>query len=124
MKKLFLLLPLVALLTISSCKKDETEKLTYIIWWDSITASNLRTDGVTSLRIYIDDDLVADESTFYSYSSNIDCDANDAVSKTYTVDKGENELATYRITAQDGYTLDAGTFTVSAKCNLMEFVYN
>jgi len=123
MKKLFLLVTLFALIFLNSCKKDDTEDLTLVVWWDETTAINLELDNITTLYIYIDDDLVGTESTNYYFSSSIDCDAIDAISKTYTVDNSDNVLAEYAIKDQFGNTLLDGTYNLTAYCNTLEFVY-
>ena len=122
MKKLLLLLPIIAMLA-TSCNKEQER--TYSFWWDLQSSYNMEADGITELYLYVDGDFIGRESVFTYWNSDPGC-FSDAPKKVFTYTKREDwtgKSIYFKVEDQYGLPIFFDAVFNEADCLSTELVY-
>lgn len=143
MKKLFLGLGAIALLGVTSCKKEGcmdvdaenydadakksatcSYKGSAVLWNNEASTNGMMSDGVNSLVYYVGGNLVGSSSSGVYFASQPDCGGLGAVS--FSVDLGEEKAKTfpYKVLDQNDAVVWSGNIEIQANtCLGLELVY-
>lgn len=137
----------VASLTLMSCKKpvpgcmdENAENYNYlaeeddgtcsyrgsaVFYHDMETSQNLLDDGVTNVKLYVDDVFFDAMLPNIGFNFVPGCSHPDAMNmENYGIGSLPSKSFGYKIKDQDNFLLSAGTFTISGnQCNAIEYVY-
>lgn len=146
MKNCFVLLLSVALIGTTACKKKipgcmdtdaenyypeatESASCSYrgsvVFYHDMQTSQQLINDGVTDVKLYVEGVYMDHMSPNVGFSYTPGCDHDDAMTyRNVGIGETKTKSFNYAIKDQDGFTLDAGTFTISGNsCNAIKYNY-
>jgi hypothetical protein len=110
------------------CKKDDgscTYSASVQFWYGQSTATNLVTDGSTSLTYYIDNTIVGSSAASVYYTGDPECGASGVVKQTKQLGKDKSKASTYKIVDDLGDVIWSGnaTFDASKSCTSIQLTY-
>lgn len=85
----------LVLLSFSSCKKDRSGDV--VFWYTESTAQSLQYGGVSSLTIYVDNEVIGTYSTNLYAAKIPECGSQGSVSVSKDLDKNKSKSFTYTV---------------------------
>lgn len=111
----------------SECKKDDGScnySGSVVLWYDEDTADEMDTDGITSLIVEVDGEIVGTYSPSVYFTSAPNCGSTGTITVKKNLGKSKSKTSTYSITDQDGDVVFSGTLEFKANtCTEHELTY-
>ena len=111
----------------SKCKKDDgscTYSGSVVLWYDEDTADQMDDDGITSLIVKVDGEIVGTYSSSVYFVSAPNCGSTGAITVKKNLGKSKSKTSTYSITDQDGDVVFSGNLEFKANtCTQLELNY-
>ena len=110
------------------CKKDDgscTYSASVQFLYGQSTATNLVTDGSTSLTYYIGNTIVGSSAASVYYTGDPSCGESGVVKQTKQLGKDKSNAATYKVVDDIGDIIWSGnaTFDASRSCTSIQLTY-
>lgn len=110
------------------CKKDDgtcTYSASLQFWYGQSTATNLVTNGSTSLTYYIDNAIVGSSAASVYYTGDPDCATSGVVRQKKELGKEKSKAATYKIVDDLGDIIWSGSeiFDANKSCTSIQLTY-
>lgn len=94
-------------------------------WYNGATSQNLQDDVITSLTIYVDNQVIGSYASSVFFPSAPACGQSAVVSKTLDLGKSKTKTASYLVKDDFGDEVWSGTvtFDASVECTMYELTY-
>lgn len=96
----------------TSCKKDVEYAGRVVFWQTQSNASELRSIGITSLKMYLGGQLVGSQDASIYFNASPDCGAQGAVTARYNLGSKTSQVVAYRVLDQDNDLVYEGTMEI------------
>lgn len=83
-------------------------------WYDKATSEALLDEDVSSLTIYVDNEIIGSYAASVYFTSDPDCDEQSVVRSTKNLGKSKTKTSTYKVVDDYGVELWSGTVTYDA----------
>jgi hypothetical protein len=83
-------------------------------WYDEATSEALLDEDVSSLIIYVDNEIIGSYAASVYFTSDPDCDEQSVVRSTKNLGKSKTKTSTYKVVDDYGVELWSGTVTYDA----------
>jgi len=96
-----------------------------VFYHNTTTGQQLINDGVTSVKLYVDDFFKDSMSPNIGFNFTPTCDSEDAMNfNNYGLANAKSKMFGYKIKDQNGTLLSAGTFVLEGgKCTTVQYPY-
>ena len=109
---LLMLAVYVMIPTFTSCKKEVEYSGRVVFWQTQSNATELRSIGITSLKMYLGGQLVGSQDASIYFNASPDCGAQGAVTARYNLGNKTSQVVAYRVLDQDNDVVYDGTLEI------------